>query len=91
MAVFKKNLQTMKDSVKENDEIEWSILIPALLELKEEITKYLKKINFKLTYKKLPRRSQWILKNKSTIVQVIGLIVPIVLFILTKLYPSKGT
>lgn len=77
------NLQKMKDLVKENDKIDWSVLIPTLLELKEEITKHLEKINFILTYQKSSRQSEWILENKDTIVQVIVLIVPIIVAILT--------
>ncbi len=41
------------------------------------------------TYKKLPKLSEWILKNKDTIFQDIRLIVSMILFILAVLYQLK--
>lgn len=86
---LKNSLETMLNSVNEKDEINWRSLTPVILKLNDDIITYLRESNFNLTYKKLPRRSEWILKNKDTIVQAIGLIVPIILFILAKLYPPK--
>jgi hypothetical protein len=73
----------------QNDEINWKILIPTLLELKEEIITYLKEKNFNLTYQKSSRQWEWILNNKDIIVQAIGLSVTIILAVLT-LFPPKG-
>ncbi len=88
---LKNNLETMLKSVNEKDEIEWRSLTPAILKLNEDIITYLTEINFDLTYQKLSRQSEWMLRNKETVIQVIGLIVPIILFILAKLLPPIGT
>ncbi len=82
MQYLKNNLGTISDSVNEKDEIIWNSLIPAILKLNDDIITYLKEINFNLTYKKLSRRSEWILKNKETFIQVVGLILSIILVIL---------
>ena len=86
---LKKNLETMEKSVNEKDELKWISLTPMLLKLNDEILTYLTDIHFNLTYKKLTRRSEFIFKNKDFIVQTIGVIVPIILFILTILFAPK--
>jgi ABC-type multidrug transport system fused ATPase/permease subunit len=89
---LKDNLETMLklvNDVNDKNEINWRSLIQEIKKLDDNIIRYLRESNFNLTNKKLPRRTEWILKNKETIVQVIGLIVPIILFILSILYKSK--
>ncbi|MDD5473856.1 MAG: hypothetical protein PHU34_06870 [Candidatus Methanoperedens sp.] len=88
---LKNNLKTMLKSLEEKDEIDLKGLTSAILKLNEDIIIYLKKFNFDLTSQKLSRQSEWMLRNKDTISQAMALIVPIILFILSKYFPPKGT
>ncbi len=79
---LKSNLETMLNSVNDNDEINWNSFTPAIIKLNDDIIEYLRDINFNLIYRTLPKQLEWINKNKDTLFQAIGLIIPIILFIL---------
>lgn len=88
---LKKNLEIMLKLVKEKDEIDFRSLTSTILELNKDIRIYLKEVNLEFTPQELSRQSEWMLRNKDTIFQAISLIVSIILLILSKYYPPKGT
>ncbi|NJD78904.1 MAG: hypothetical protein FIB08_17730 [Candidatus Methanoperedens sp.] len=82
---LKNNLENMFNSVKqgnEKDEINWNVLTNVLLKLNDDIIRYLRETNFNVTERKISRQSQWMLRNKEAIFQVIQLIVLILTSIL---------
>lgn len=67
----------MLNSVSEDDVIKWKYFTREVMDLNEEIITYLKNINFHLTYRKWPKKLEWII-NKDMIYRVIGPIVSVV-------------
>lgn len=81
----KHHFEAMLKSVNENDEIKWKSFTSEVMSLNEEITTYLKGINFHLTYRKWSRNLEWILTNKDTIFKVVGLIVAAIISLTLKI------
>ena len=84
----KNHLKIMLNSVDVDDKIQWKEFTATTMSLTDEIIKYLKNINFNLKHRKLPGQLDWIYRNKDTIIQSIGLIIPLILVLLEK---GKGS